>query len=195
MKNCDYKKLLSPLGFTDDCFEPSLEEVIHRYNRVVEVEHLKLTINRCPELIRSTISALRHKHEKLTSQAAVTRYLTRQGVQIIQRIPAIKVLKEKKRLAYENGDERDRILLSRNMYDFGCRISLTNSRITIYAEDWARAAITELACDIGTHQETIAIITLIAGCLTSQTWIPARHLESMKEELIRFVEWVDGLAN
>ena len=155
----------------------------------------KITINRCPELIRSTISALRHKHEKLTSQAAVTRYLTRQGVQIIQRIPAIKVLKEKKKLAYENGDERDRIILSRNIYDFGCRISLTNYRITIYAESWARAAITELACDIGTQQETVAIITFIAGCLTSQTWIPARHLESMNDELIRFVEWVDGLAN
>lgn len=194
MENYDHKKLLSPLGFTDEGFEPSLEKVVAGDTRVVTLEQFKITVNRCPELIRSTIIALRHKHDKLVSQAAVTRYLTRQGIQVIQKIHSIKSLKEKKKLAYENGDERARIILSGNIYDFGYRISLTNYRITIYAEEWVRAAITELACDIGTPQETIAIITLITGCLTSKTWIPARHLALMKEELIHFVAWVNGLA-
>ncbi len=195
MENSDHKRLLSPLGFTDEGFDPSLEKVVAGDTRVVTSEQFKITLNRCPELIRSTIIALRYKHEKLVSQAAVTRYLTRQGIQVIQKIPRIKVLKEKKKLAYEIGDERDRILLSRNMYDFGYRISLTSHRIGVYAEEWVRAAITELACDIGTSQETVAIMSLIAACVTSQTWIPARHLVPMKEELLHFLLWIDGLAS
>ena len=194
MENPDHKKLLSQLGFTEDGFEPCLEKAVSKDTRGADGEQLKITINRCPELIRSTIIALRHKHEKLNSQAAVTRYLTKQGIQVIQKIPGIKVLKEKKKLAYEHGNERDRILLSGNIYDFRHRISLTNHRITVYAEEWVRSAITELSCDIGTYQETIAIMTLIAACLTSKTWIPARHLAPIKEELLHFLEWIDGLA-
>ena len=194
MENPDHKKLLSPLGFADDGYEPSLEDSVRGDSRGADGVKLRVTINRCPELIRSTIIALRHKHERLTSQAAVTRYLARQGFQIIQRLSGIKVLKEKQKQAYEHGDERDRILQTKNIYDFGYRISMTSHRLTVYADDWVLSAITELSCDIGTYQETIAIMSLIAACSTSRTWIPARHLTPMMDELIHFAEWINGLA-
>jgi len=46
----------------------------------------------------------------------------------------------------------------------------------VYAEEWVVcAAITELASDIGTAQETINTMTLIAASATSKKWIPARR--------------------
>jgi hypothetical protein len=71
---------------------------------------------------------------------------------------------------------------------------MTTNRITVYAAEWVAAGITELACDIGTSLETIAIMSLIAACSTSKEWIPDRHLRLMYNELIHFVIWIDHLV-
>lgn len=195
MEKDDPIRLLFAIGFTEGGYEPSLENFIENNFLGPKDEKFKITINRCPELVRSTILALRHKHKKFVSQAAVTRFLTKQGVKILQRIGGIQILKELRKEAYEEGDERDRLVLSRHSYDFRYRVSLTTQRITVYAEEWVYGAITELACDIGTFQETITIMSLIAASATSQKWIPSRHLCRMQEELIHFVQWVDELAS
>ena len=194
MENLDPKELLSAIGFTEHGYDPSLEEFVRKVGAGVKADQHKITVNRCPELIRSTVIALRHKHNKLTSQAAVTRCLTQQGIKILQKLPGIKGLKERKKQAYESGSERDRLILSRNIYDFGYRISMTTQKITVYSEEWVCAAITELACDIGTSQETVVIMSLITGAVTSREWIPKRHLPVMFVELIYFATWVEGLS-
>jgi hypothetical protein len=194
MENLDPKRLLSAIGFTEHSYDPSLEEFVQRAGVGVKCDQHKITVNRCPELIRSTVIALRHKHKKLTSQAAVTRCLTEQGIKILQKLPGIKGLKERKKQAYESGNERDRLILSKNIYDLGYRMSMTTQKITVYSEEWVCAAITELACDIGTSQETVAIMTLITGAVTSKEWIPDRHLRLMLCELICFATWVEGLS-
>lgn len=193
MENLDPTQLLSAIGFTEHGYTPSLEEFVQNAGGI-KTDQRKITVNRCPELIRSTIVALRHKHQKLTSQAAVTRYLTQQGIKIIQRIPGIQGLREKKKQAYEFGSERDRLVLSRHIYDFGYRISMTTQKITVYSEEWVCAAITELACDIGTSQETVTVMTLITGAVTSNNWIPKRYINLMLCELIYFATWVEGLS-
>jgi hypothetical protein len=193
MENIDPKRLLSPLGFTEHGYTPSLEEFVQNAGGP-KPEQRKITINRCPELTRSTIVYLRHKHHLLTSQAAVTRYLTQQGIKIIQKIPGIQGLREKKRQAYEFGTERDRLLLSRHNYDSKYWISTTFHKVTVYSDDWVCAAITELACDIGTSQETIAIIALIAGAVTSMSWIPENKRCLMFGEFIIFLSWIEEIS-
>lgn len=193
-ENPDNVLILLQLGFTIEGYEPSLEDFVRGAGKRVKAEQLKITVNRCPELLCSTLIALRHKHQNITTQAAVSRYLTQQGVPILQRLTGIKALKEKRVQSYEVGDERDRVVLSHKTYDFGHRLSLTMHKITVYAEEWVGAAISELACDIGTSQETVAIMALVAGAATSDKWIPERHLLLITRELVNFAVWVDGLA-
>jgi hypothetical protein len=194
-ENPDHVRILLPLGFTiEEGYEPSLEDLVCEAGKRLKAEQLKITVNRCPELLSSTLIALRRKHQNITTQAAVSRYLTRQGVPILQRLRGIKALKEKRAQSYEVGDERDRVVLSHKTYDFCHRLSLTTRKITVYTEEWVGSAISELACDIGTSQETVAIMALVAGAATSVKWIPARHLALIIQELVNFALWVDSLA-
>ena len=65
--------------------------------------------------------------------------------------------------------------------------------MTVYAWEWAGSKISEIATDLGLHQETVVIASLIAGLSTSERWIPAKHRDLFLDETIMFAEWVERL--
>lgn len=195
MKTLDCNDALYPALKVSESgqFVLSLEDYVS-CERYMRDEQIKFTVNRCPELVCSTVNYLRNKDDALRSKAAVTRYLTAYGVQVIQRIPSIKDIKAKKRSAYECGTERDRLMMSENVYDFSRRISIAYKRMTVYAPRTFGAAMDELATDIGTSVETVVKMSLIAAISFSDRWVPEHHRKLMSEEFFRFIEWVEELA-
>ena len=183
------------LGISPDgSFHPSLEERV--CSDVERTENQKrFTLNRCPELVSSTILYLRGKHEKIQTQAAVQRLVSKAGVIVLQRDPALKKIVEKRKVVYETGDERDRLRF-RNIssYNLRSRLSIAEVKNTIYTSQWVGSKIVELASDLALPQETIVIEALIAGLVTSEKWVPSRHTTVMFNEMIRFVNWVNELS-
>jgi len=173
-----------------------LEETISSWGLTPNVDgtdnQMRFTVNHCPELVSSTVWSLRGKHEKVPTQAAAQRFLSRNGVIILERVPGIKEITRKRKLAYEIGDEADRLRF-RNVspYDLRYHLSLTYFRMTVYTFQWVGSKIVEMASDLGLPQEIIVIQALIAGMTTSEKWIPLRHRNLMFEEMIRFATWVN----
>jgi hypothetical protein len=178
----------------DLSYHPSFEEDVssERFPEYSQgKEQSRFTVNRCPELIGSTIWYLKSKHKNLQSgQAVVQRYLTQAGVIILEKIPGLKVVRDTKRNIYDCGDERDRLESSKHSYNYGYRISLTSRRMTIYCFEWTASKISELASDLDLHQETMVIASLIAGLLTIERWIPVEKRNLFFDETIRFCESV-----
>jgi hypothetical protein len=176
-----------------------LEDQISSFNSTDHSQHLtedqiRFTVNKCPELIRSTIHHLRGRHETLPSQAAVQRFLTRAGVIILERIAGLKDLNQKRRSIYETGTEKDRLEFINRFYDLGYRISLTAFPMTIYCWQWVGSKITEISSDLGLPQEMVVIQSLIAGMSTSERWVPRKYQTLMFDEAVRFAQWVDELS-
>jgi hypothetical protein len=188
------------LGFSlfDLSYQPSLEETVSSVlNPKGEStdDQMRFTVNHSPELVSSTIYHLRGKHEKIPTQAAAQRILTRQGIIILQRISGLKEIIRKRKLIYEYGDEMDRLQLqSFSRYELGYHLSLTKVRQTVYTFRWVGSKIVEMASDLVLPQEIIVIQTLIGGMATSGKWIPSRHWKVMFDEMIRFATWVDELS-
>jgi hypothetical protein len=65
--------------------------------------------------------------------------------------------------------------------------------MTVYAFEWAGSKISEIASDLGLHQETVVIASLIAGMSTSKKWIPVNYRDLFLDETIRFAKWVDEI--
>ncbi|MGD0916946.1 MAG: hypothetical protein ABSB22_10855 [Thermodesulfobacteriota bacterium] len=155
---------------------------------------MRFTVNKLPELISSLIWHMKNRHEKLTSQAAVERFLTRAGVLILERIPALKQLNAKRRIVLESGTEQEWFALIERNYSFGYRISIKTLSKTIYAFEWVSSKITEIAADLGINQEVVVTASLVAGLSTSAKWVPSHYSDLMMDETMRFVTWVQGLV-
>ena len=189
------------LGYStfDGCYHPSFEAQLMTFNpsenpHYTSEDKTRFTVNRLPELVSSLVWHLKNRHERLTSQAAVERFLTRAGVLILERIPALKELNVRRRMALESGTEQDRLAFIDRHYSFGYRISIKTLSKTIYAFDWVSSTICEIASDLGICQEIVVIASLVAGLSTSSEWVPARHSDLMMDETIRFADWVQSLA-
>ncbi len=202
--------LYDELGFfSDGPYRPSLEETVRSWGlppkmstegMVREIaestdDQMRFTANHCPELVSSTIWNLRGKHKNIPTQAAAQRFVSRAGVIILERISGLKTITDKKRLAYETGEEKDRLRF-RNFppYYLGHRLSLTDFRVTCYTFQWVGSKIVEVASDLGLSQELIVTEALISGMTTSEEWIPARHRDVMFDEMIRFAAWVNEFS-
>lgn len=193
-----FKNLYKALGFDDDFhYEPSLESQVSTWikqENESNSDDLRFTSNLYPEIIRSIVWNLRYKHENLPTQSAVQRFLTKAGVTIIEKIPALRTLNEKRRQAYETGSERDRIALMDRHYSIKYHLSMTHSRTTICTFRWVGSRLVEIASDLFLPQEVIVIEALVAGVAVSQRWVPNRHRDSMIDEMMRFISWVEGLS-
>lgn len=193
--------LYDELGFSlSDCsYHPSLEETVSSWGLKPNVERtddqMRFTVNHCPELVSSMVWSLRGKHKGISTQAAAQRFLSRNGVIILERISGIKEINRKRKLAIENGDEMDRLRFRNcSPYDLQYRLSLTHFRMTVYTFQWVGSKIVEITSDLGLSQEIIVIEALIAGMTTSEKWIPFRHQNLMFDEMIRFATWVNELS-
>lgn len=193
-----FRDVYGELGFHDDFrYEPSLESQISSWTKGSEDSNLgtddRFTINRCPEAVRATIYHLRGKHELLPTQSWVEKFCTRSGIIILEKLPNLKMFKERRRLLYESGEERDRVLMNqRHDYPIRYRVSMTESRMTCYVFRWVFSKIIELASDLLLPKETVVIECLIAGMSSSEgKWIPKRYRDLFLDELIRFVEWTE----
>jgi hypothetical protein len=193
-----FRDVYKELGFHDDFhYEPSLESQISSWRK--ESEDLnsgtddRFTINRCPEAVRATIYHLRGKHQLLPTQTWVEKFCTRSGIIILEKLPSLKIFRERRRLLYESGEERDRVLMNQHHdYPIRYRISMTESRLTCYVFRWVFSKITELASDLLLPKETITILSLVAGMSSSEgKWIPRRYRDLFLNELIRFIEWTE----
>jgi len=95
--------LFTKLGYsTDGSYHPSFEEQVMTFNPSGNpcYSHIedktRFTVNRLPELVSSLVWHLKNRHQLLTSQAAAERFLTRAGVLIVEKIPALKELNQGK---------------------------------------------------------------------------------------------------
>lgn len=118
--------------------------------------------------------------------AAVTRYLTARGAAAINKMDVLKSLRKFKEAAYLFGTEEDRLILSDKQLKTSYRLSMTTKRVTVYCYHWVGALMSEMALYIGIPQENIVIVSLIAGIVTSEKWVPEVHRKIMIEELINF---------
>jgi hypothetical protein len=147
---------------------------------------LRVSINRCPQLVKETLWWLKRKHSRLTTGASVTRYVTRAGIKVIQQMEEIKELREKHRQAYLVGDELTRMRYLDHRYDFGHRISHQNVYLSCWVFNWVDGAISDIADDVGLPASTMAVIALIAGLAQSVDWVPERHRQVFERETIYF---------
>jgi hypothetical protein len=190
------------LGYStlDGSYRQSLEEQVISFSgptdnpQYSKDDKMRFTVNKLPELISSLIWHMKNRHEKLTSQAAVERFLTRAGVLILERIPALKQLNAKRRIVLESGTEQEWFALIERNYSFGYRISIKTLSKTIYAFEWVSSKITEIAADLGINQEVVVTASLVAGLSTSAKWVPSHYSDLMMDETMRFVTWVQGLV-
>ncbi len=194
-----FKNLYGALGFDDDShYEPSLESQVSTWTKPRDDsgDNIRFTVNMCPEIIKSTIWRLKNKHQNLPNQSAVERFLSKAGISIIEKIPSLKKLNDKRKETYETGSEQDRLALmvDRN-YSFKYRISMSHFKMTIYTFNWVGSKIAEIASDLFLPQEIIVIESLIAGISTSERWVPRKYGNQMFDEVIRFALWVEEMSN
>lgn len=193
-----FKNLSGALGFDDDShYEPSLESQVSTWTepRDQSGDDLRFTVNLLPELVRSTVLHLRGKHENVPTQSAVQRFLLRSGITILEKIPSLKKVNDKRRDAYESGTEKDRVALEDHHYSIKHRISLTHYRTTACAWRWVGSKMIEISSDLNLPHEIVVVECLIAGIATSERWVPRTYRDLMLDELMRFVTWVEDEAN
>ncbi|MCP4610025.1 MAG: hypothetical protein GY845_15060 [Planctomycetes bacterium] len=146
----------------------------------------RVSINSCPQMIRESVLWLKKKHKDLNSSSSVTRYATRNGITVIQRIPEIKTIRVERRKAYEAEDRLRLMNFSGHTYDFGHRLSVNNVALKCSVFTWVDGAIVDIADDLGLPASTIALLALVAGLAQSVNWIPRNHKAPMIAEINRF---------
>jgi hypothetical protein len=177
---------------TDKCSPGSLEHYID-YASIGGEEKVRITVNRCEELICFSIGMLVHRHSQFTSQAAVMRFLTAFGISKIQKLKGIKEQKKLKEKLWEVEDEKKRLLAQRRLYDFNFRISYTNKKLTVCCCEWVSAQIRDISFALGLPLETITKLSLIFALSYSEKLIPSKHVQTMKKEVEKFKEFVRKL--
>ncbi len=193
-----FKNLYGALGFDDDFhYEPSLESRVSTWTKPRDEsgDDIRFTVNLYPELLRSTVLHLRNKYESLPTQSAVQKFLTEAGIIILEKIPNLKKLNDKRKDAYEMGTEKDRVALGDHYYSIKHRISMTHSRTTVCAWRWVGSKMIEISSDLNLSHEIIVVESLIAGITTSERWVPRKYRDLMLDEVIRFASWVEDESN
>ncbi|GAG03592.1 unnamed protein product, partial [marine sediment metagenome] len=135
----------------------------------------RLSINSSPLLVVDTARYLAPQHKRLRRLAAVTRFTTRNGIEVIRDIEHVKDIRRMRRKAYEDGDTLAMIEASELSYDFGHRISYKTVGLNCWCFTWVEANICEIAHDLGLPASTVGLIALMAGFAQSVDWIPLRH--------------------
>lgn len=194
--------LYAKLGYSvvELSYENSLESQVSKWEKSEQArnekdDYVKFTVTALPELIRSTLHYLRQKHENLSSQAWVSRFLTKAGVIVLEKIPGLKTIRDRRRQLYEVGDEQRRLaVLAECQYSIKYFVSMTDFRATIYTFAWVGSKINDLAADLSLPQQTLVTEALIAGMSTSEKWIPERYQIKALDEVVRFANWVDQIS-
>ena len=85
-KSLEVKNIL----FGEIEYKKTFEEIV-KSNRDDD-DSGRISISRCPELIKSTVWFLKSKDENLRTEAKTTRCLTKAGLQILQSIPGVEMI-------------------------------------------------------------------------------------------------------
>jgi len=143
----------------------------------------RIAVNKCPLLVKATVTFLKSKHANLRSGPAVTRYATRAGIQVLQQIPEIGEIAKRYREAYLRGNELELMGYSGHNYDFGKRLSQNRVYLQCWAYKWVAGAISDIADELGLPTSMVGLIALIAGFAQSTEWIPEKHRRRFIKEI------------
>ena len=173
-------------------FKKTLEEIVKRDHDNDESD--RISISRCPELIKSTIWFLKSKEEHLRAEAKTTRCLTKAGLQIVQNIPFLASIREQRRRVHLEGNDLERLYWMNQDYRISNKLSLCGVRTTCYLFKKVLGALCNLASDLGIPVSTVVTLALLAGMATSERWVPKRDKDRALAEIKKFVEWVKKRA-
>ncbi len=146
----------------------------------------RISINNCPQMLKESLWFLKRKQKSINNLSSVTRYVTRNGLAVVQRMPEIKTIRTERKKLYEAGDEFHLMKFSDYHYDFGHRLSVNNVALKCSLFTWVDGAIVDIADDLGLPASTIALLALVAGLAQSVNWIPRNHKSPMINEINRF---------
>lgn len=152
----------------------------------------RTTINACPELVASTIVFLKTKDRNLRTAAAVTRYATRAGIKVLEKVKPIQLLKQRRREAYLNRDELGRQRFIGHRFDFAHHLSQMKVHQICWSFRWVEGAISDMATEMGLPASTIAVLALCAGFGQSIEWVPGGYRDKFVGEVRRFQDYLLG---
>ena len=188
MKGTNKSLVVKNILFEEIEYQKTLEEIV-QWNRDDD-ESGRISISRCPELIKSTVWFLKSKDENLRTEAKTTRCLTKAGLQILQSIPGLPSIKEQRRRIYLAGNDLERLLFMNQDFSINNRLLICAVKSTCYLFQRVLGALSNIASDLGIPASTVVTLALLAGMVTSEKWVPTRDKGRALEEVQRFVEWV-----
>jgi len=178
--------------------EPSLEEDIRQgdereredaKNKNIPLYH-SVKLRNCPVLIVENLQHLRG-HYGVSSIASASRFASRCGVRVLQRIEALKELRDIRAQAYEQGDEL--VLgafqnLRHKPFQFP---GYATSEVTCYVFHWVAGGIADLAVDTGLPASTILTLALAAGLSQSTDVIAEQYLARFARHVVDFASYLE----
>jgi hypothetical protein len=157
-------------------------------------ELARITINRCPESIKSTLWFLKSKDKNLRTEAKTSRCLAKAGLQILQDIPVLDSIREQRKRVYLEGSDLDRLYWMNRDFRISSRLLICSTRISCYLYEKVLGALSNLASDLGIPVSTVVTISLLAGMAISETWVPTRDKDKALTEIRRFNDWIKKRA-
>jgi hypothetical protein len=192
MKNNNESLEVKNILFGEIEFKKTLEEIVKSDRDNDESE--RISISRCPALIKSTFWFLKSKDEHLRTEAKTTRCLTKAGLQILQNIPGLSSIREQRRRVHLEGNDLERLYWMNQDYSISNRLLVCGVKSTCYLFKRVLGALSNIASDLGIPTSTVVTLTLLAGMGTSEKWVPKRDKDRALAEIKRFVEWVKKRA-
>ena len=187
------KPAFSESDYRDDDW-PSLEQIIEEGETPRDAGNEKGGDYRIkvssPELPKSLLLYLLHKHRRLTGVSANSRFVSKAGFIPFEKIDGLKTVEENFKRAVELGSERDRLAFLNEPYVLGQKLGISRHQITLRFYQWVHGGIVKWSHILGLPTTTVAIVVLTFGFASSTDLVPVKHRETFKSEAERFTSWV-----
>jgi len=138
---------------------------------------MPVSIAGCPGYVDGTLRYLKHEHWRLGSIGSVSRYVTRTGLHVVQRIEALQVLRQQWREAFLGKDDHALwSFFNQEYHGFGTR---DQYKVHLKASMFTRvhSRVCDIAKELGLPKSAIGLACLVAGIAQSNDWVPGKHRE------------------
>ncbi|MGI9861784.1 hypothetical protein SDD30_10435 [Moorella naiadis] len=172
---------------------PTLQEDISRGDRWEREQVpwcVRVGVKSCPVLLHAILWDLRGKASALTTMAAVTRFVGRCGIRVIQKLPAIHRLERDRKKAFKAVDELALLKFSRGHYDFGFRLGINTVYLNTSFFQWVHAKTCDLLPIMGLDLSTLAMVVLVHGLAQDEGWLPKMYFDKICQEIDHFNDYL-----
>jgi len=153
--------------------------------------HYPTRLRRCPVLVFENLHHLRGKHPRLTSVSAVSRYVSRCGASVLQRIEGLRDLRELRKRAYGAGDEVTLSAFSSLDHIPPGLLGLAQVQLTVRTYHTVSTRLQDRSIDVGLPFSTTLILALCAGLAQSVEYVAPRYVELFAKHVIDFARYIE----